>query len=211
MEESSLTGWCYSLAPGLVLRVREQPPGAEAGTQVILVRPGEAFPPSHPTTRLCLDLLREALASGSVQSLLDVGCGCGVLSLASLALGVPRVIGVDISLRAAQVTRENARKNGLAGRMMVVQGSTECVKVPFDLVVANLPWEVQMDKAPELHRLAGAKGRLILSGFRDHRENLLLKRYLKLGRSLQSRLVKDFSHPELPPQISFNWVAWLLA
>jgi ribosomal protein L11 methylase PrmA len=114
-------------------------------------------------------------------------------------------------MEAARVTRENAGENGLAGRMMVVQGSSDCLQASFDLVAANLPWEVQMDKAPELHRLAGAKGRLLLSGFRDNQENLLLKGYEKLGRSLQGRLVKDFSHPELPPEISFNWVAWLLA
>ena len=84
--------------------------------QILHVSSGEAFPPGHPTTRLCLDLLREALAAASVQSLLDVGCGAGLLSLAAAALGVPRVVGVDISQAAVQVTRENARDNGLAGR-----------------------------------------------------------------------------------------------
>ena len=61
------------------------------------VRRGEAFPPGHPTTRLCLDLLREALAAAAVPSLLDVGCGAGLLGLAAAALGVPRVVGVDIA------------------------------------------------------------------------------------------------------------------
>ncbi|MEW6386469.1 MAG: 50S ribosomal protein L11 methyltransferase [Thermodesulfobacteriota bacterium] len=211
MEESSPSGWSYPLAPGLVLRTRRPPPGAGAGVRVILVRSCEAFPPSHPTTRLCLDLLREALAPGPVPSLLDVGCGCGVLSLAASVLGVLRVVGVDIASEAARVTWENARENGLAGGIMVAQGSTECVKARFDLVAANLPWEVQMDKAPELHRLAGAKGRLLLSGFRDSQEQSLRELYQKLGRSLKRRVDKDFAHPELPPGISFNWVAWLLA
>ena len=101
--------------------------------------------------------------------------------------------------------------NGLAGAIRVVQGSSDCLKAPFDLVAANLPWEVQLDQVPELHRLAAAGGRLILSGFRDNQESPLLERYQRLGRSVKQRLVKDFQHPELPPDLSFNWVAWLLA
>ncbi len=91
-----------------------------------------------------------------------------------------------------------------------MQGSTEGLGVPFDLVLANLPWEVQMAKVAELDRLAAAGGRLILAGFRDNQEALLLEGYQGLGWSLKRRLVKDFHHPELPPEISFNWVAWRL-
>ncbi len=209
MKESPQSGWSYHLSPRLVLRTR-QPDAAEAAAQVLLVQSGEAFPPGHPTTRLCLDLLREALAAGSVHRLLDVGCGAGVLSLAAAALGVRRVVAADIDLRAARATQENARGNGLAQAITAVQGSSECLKIPFDLVLANLPWEVQLDKVSEFDRLAAAGGRLILSGFRDDQEKLLLESYLRLGWSLKNRLVKDFQHPELPPEISFTWVAWSL-
>lgn len=178
--------------------------------QIIHIRCAEAFPPGHPTTRLSLDLLRAVLAVAPVKSLVDVGCGAGLLSLAVAALGVPRVVGVDISPAAVQVTRENARNNGLAGALQVVQGSTECLKGPFDLVIANLPWEVQMDKVSELDRLAAKGGRLILSGFRDNQEDRLLRSYQNLGWSLAQRLIKDFRHPELPQDISFTWVAWRL-
>jgi ribosomal protein L11 methyltransferase len=204
------SGWSYRLSPQLVLRTRWEPQGTEPLEQVLRLRGGEAFPPGHPTTRLCLDLLREALAAASVTSLLDVGCGTGLLGLAAAALGVPLVVGLDIATGAAHVTRENARENGLAGALKVVQGSTECVKGPFDLVIANLPWEVQMDKVSELDRLVALKGRLILSGFRDNQEDLLIKSYQRPGWSLDRRLIWDFQHPELPPDISFTWVAWLL-
>ncbi len=204
------SGWSYRLSPHLMLRSRCEPQGAEPLEQVLRLSRGEAFPPGHPTTRLCLDLLREALPLASVNSLLDMGCGTGLLGLAAAALGVPRVVGVDIAKGAAQVTRENARENGLAGILKVAQGSTECLKGPFDLVIANLPWEVQMDKVAELDRLSASRGRLILSGFRDNQEDLLIKSYQRLGWLLDRRLIWDFQHPELPPDISFTWVAWLL-
>jgi ribosomal protein L11 methyltransferase len=209
MADSQPAGWSYRLSPRLVLRTRlpEQP---EAGERVLLVQSGEAFPPGHPSTRLCLDLLREALHQAAVNRLLDIGCGAGVLSLAAAALGVPQVVAVDIAFAAARATRENARENGLAGSILAMQGSTEGLKAPFGLVLANLPWEVQLDKVEELDRLTAAEGHLILAGFRDNQEKLLLDGYQSLGWSLKRRLVKDFYHPELPPEISFNWVAWRL-
>jgi ribosomal protein L11 methyltransferase len=211
VSEQQPSGWSYRLSPHVVLCTRGEAQGAEPSDRVLRLRRGEAFPPGHPTTRLCLDLLREALAAAAVPRLLDVGCGIGLLGVAAAALGVPRVVGVDIAKGAAQVTRENARENGLAGALRVVQGSTECVKGPFDLVVANLPWEVQMEKLSEFDRLAAPRGRLILSGFRDNQENLLIKGYQGRGWSLSRRITWDFQYPGLPPDISFTWVAWLLA
>jgi len=210
LAEVQPSGWFYRLSPRLVLRTPGRSQGIEPAPQVLVVTSGEAFPPGHPTTRLCLDLLREVLAPGGVHTLLDVGCGSGVLGLAAAALGVPRVVGVDICGQAARVTRENTRDNRLGGSLTVVQGSTQCLKGPFDLVAANLPWEVQMDKAPEFDRLAAPGGRLQLSGFRDNQENPLRQSYRRLGWTLRRRLIKDFHHPELPPDISFTWVAWLL-
>jgi len=183
---------------------------AEPPDTILRMQVGEAFPPTHPTTRLCLDLLREALETGSVTSLVDVGCGTGVLGLAAAALGVPLVVGMDLVWRAAQVTWGNARDNLLAGSLKALQGSTECVNFRFDLVMANLPWEVQLDKVSELDRLAAPEGGIILSGFRDNQEDLLLENYRKLAWSLDRRIVSDFWHPELPPDISFTWVAWSL-
>jgi ribosomal protein L11 methyltransferase len=191
---------CTHLPPG-------RPPPAE---QVLWLKSQEAFPAGHPTTRLCLDLLRQAVAAQAVGRVLDLGCGVGVLSLAAAALGASRVLGIDISRKAALATRENTRENALAGLISVAQGSSECLKGPFDLVLANLPWEVQMDKVTELDRLAAPQGRLILSGFRDNQEDPLIESYLDLGWAVNQRLAKPFRHPELPADLSFTWVAWLL-
>jgi ribosomal protein L11 methylase PrmA len=208
--EPGPAGWSYRLAPGLILGDSRRQGGDPGSLEVLAIESGRAFPLGHPTTRLCLDLLTGTLARKTGESLVEIGCGTGVLCLAAAALGVPRVIGLDIARQAVRVTRRNARNNGLAGAIRVVQGSSDCLRARFDLVVANLPWEVQMDKVSELHRLTAAGGRLILSGFRDNQEDQLLEGYRKLGWTLSRRLVKYFSHPELPPQISFNWAAWLL-
>jgi len=200
----------YRLSPRLVLCSPEDPYAAGPGEQVLRLTSGEAFNPTHPCTRLCLDLLKEALAAGPARSLLDVGCGTGVLGLAAAALGVPRVVGVDLNRDAARITRENARANGLAARLTAVQGSSECLRGPFDLVAANLHFDVQMAKVAELPRLAAPNGRLILSGFRDSQEEALLEHYRQRGWRLSRRLVKEFSHPELPRDMSFTWAAWLL-
>ena len=198
------------VSPQLILVTLKEAQSSEPPPSTFMVEFGEAFPPTHPTTRLCLDLLREALDAERVNYLVDVGCGSGILSLAAAAWGVPRVVGMDKFAGAASITRLNSQGNALAGALLVIQGSTECLKTQFDLVMANLPWEVQMDKAAELDRLAAPEGSLVLSGFRDHQEDPLRENYTRLGWSLNRRLVKYFWHPELPPDISFNWVAWSL-
>jgi ribosomal protein L11 methylase PrmA len=204
------SGWYYHLGPDLRLGNGQQTKGAGTSEKVLVIKSGRAFPLGHPTTRLCLDLLTEALAARPGGSLVEIGCGSGVICLAAAALGVPRVTGLDIDKKAVKATRQNARANGLAAAIQVIQGSSECLKAHFDLVVANLPWEIQMDQAAELHRLAAPGGRLILSGFRDNQEEQLLANYQTWGWTRSNRLIKYFSHPELPPQISFNWAAWLL-
>jgi ribosomal protein L11 methyltransferase len=183
---------------------------AESSTKILKISIGEAFNPTHPTSRLCLDLLTKNLVAARLNNLLDVGCGAGLMGLAAAALGVPVVVGVDLAGQATRETLENARKNRLSGPLKVVRGSTECLKAAFDLVVANLPWEVQMAKAPELDRLAAPGASIILSGFRPSQEGPLLAAYQRLGWFLSRREIKEFRHPELPAGMDFSWVAWVL-
>ena len=174
------------------------------------LRSGGAFPPTHPTARLCLELLAEMFTTVPPASVLDVGSGTGVLGLAAAALGAPLVLCLDIAADAVRMTRENARENGLVAQVRVVQGSTEGVRGRFDLVLANLPWEVHLEKGLEFSRLAFPSGALILSGFRDDQEHRLRDIYQQGGWSLIQRRLREFRHPELPPHLSFTWVAWLL-
>ncbi|OGP72113.1 MAG: hypothetical protein A2Y80_06765 [Deltaproteobacteria bacterium RBG_13_58_19] len=201
----------YRLAPHLALRSSWRPYRAKPQEQVLILRGGPAFPPAHPTTRLSLDLLKEALTARPVIRLLDLGCGSGILALAAAALGVSRVVGVDLSWQALRVSRTNAEKNGLTEAVGWVKGSTESLRGPFQVIVANLPWAVHREKVGELDRLADSDGTLILSGFRDTQEEALLHSYQKRGWGRTGRCTRDEWLPELPPERSFTWVAWSLA
>jgi len=200
----------YRLSPALVLRSRWRPYRRRPGEQVLVLAAGSVFPPSHPTTRLCLELLAETLAETPGPRLLDVGCGSGVLLLAGVAAGARVGVGVDLSWRAAATTRDNARANGLAAPVQVIRGSTECLRGKFGLILANLPWAVQMDKTTEFTRLAAPDARLILSGFKDTQEDELRSLYQQTGWIIEHRRTRDESVIELPPEKSFTWVAWRL-
>ena len=200
----------YRLSPELVLRSRWRPYRPRPGERVLVLTTGSVFPPGHTATRLCLDLLPETLAGVPCPRLLDVGCGSGVLLLAGVAAGARFGVGVDLSGRAAATTRDNARANGLADSVLVIRGSTECLRGEFGVILANLPWAVQMDKVAEFTRLAAPDTRLILSGFKDTQEEELRARYASAGWVLKNRLTRDEWVIELPPEKSYTWVAWRL-
>jgi ribosomal protein L11 methyltransferase len=200
----------HRLTPELVIRSPWRPFRARHGEQSLVLEGISVFPPSHPTTHLCLDLLKRALALRPGAHILDVGCGSGILSLAALALGAPRAVAVDISGRAVHQTVANATRNGLQARLVAVRGSTECVQGPFDLVLANLPWGVHLEKVEEFCRLVGPNGVLIIAGFKDTQEEPLLTSYQTRGWSVLEHGSRDSWAPEPPPELSYTWVAWLL-
>jgi ribosomal protein L11 methyltransferase len=200
----------YRLSPSLALRSPWRPHRPRPGERVLVIQSHRAFPPGHATTRLCLDLLAEALERGAVRRILDVGCGSGILTLAAAALGVPFCAGVDLSWPAARLSRENARQSLLSASVRIIQGSTEALRGVFDLLLANLPLGVQLEKAAELNRLAAPQGALILSGFKDTQEEALWELYRPAGWSCCRRLTREEWVIELPPEKSFTWVGWLL-
>ncbi len=116
------------------------PPWLEppADAPAVVIDPGRAFGTgAHPTTRLCIELLAD-VARGS---LLDVGCGSGVLSIAALRLGFAPVVALDVDPVAVEVTRANAAANDVRIDAYVVDAVTGTLP-RADVVVANVTAEI---------------------------------------------------------------------
>jgi ribosomal protein L11 methyltransferase len=144
------------------------------GVLAIVVDPGRAFGTgAHATTRMCLELLAET----PLGSLLDVGCGSGVLAIAAARLGFAPVLAVDRDAAAIEATTRNAAANGVAVEA-AVGDARELPLPPVDAVVANLTQPLVEELAGRLDtRVAVTSGylagcRFELRGFRrrDRRE-----------------------------------------
>jgi ribosomal protein L11 methyltransferase len=135
----------------------------------------------HPTTALCLELLEAMVESQRPQAVLDVGTGSGILSLAALALGVPRATGIDIDADALHVAAENARANGMADRVTLAHGSAGTVSGAFPLVLANVLAAPLVEMAPTLVRRVSHHGSLVLSGIPRSAAEEVGRAYRHLG------------------------------
>ena len=97
----------------------------------------------HPTTQACLEAIDIACAGGRVGVTLDLGTGTGVLALAAARLGCAKVVAVDFNYLAAVTARRNVLENGLAERIVVVNGrAEEHLALGADLLVANIHYAV---------------------------------------------------------------------
>lgn len=108
------------------------------GRIVINLDPGLAFGTgTHETTRLCLEVLEKIVKEDT--TVLDVGCGSGILGIASLLLGGKSAVGVDIDPMAVKTAKENAVLNNVEDKFTAIEGNfTEKVSGKFDIVVANI-------------------------------------------------------------------------
>ncbi len=135
--------------------------------------PGMAFGTgSHPTTRLCLEWLCEAVEPG--LSVLDYGCGSGILGIAAVKLGASEVLGVDIDDKALDAARENARRNAVT---LDTRHSREPLEARFDLVVANILTNPLRVLAPMLAARIAPGGRIALSGVLEAQAEIVIEGY----------------------------------
>ncbi|MEO1766640.1 50S ribosomal protein L11 methyltransferase [Thiobacter aerophilum] len=126
----------------------------------LVLDPGLAFGTgSHPTTRLCLEWLDEALTPGA--SVLDYGCGSGILAIAAKKLGAGEVAGVDIDPQAVAAARENAAANGVAIAFAL---PGELSGAQYDVVLANILANPLRLLAPALAAAVRPGGTIVLSG-----------------------------------------------
>ncbi len=129
----------------------------------IILDPGLAFGTGdHPTTSLCLEWLAEQTLPG--KTILDYGCGSGILSIAALKLGAKEAWAVDIDPQALEVTRQNAIHNAIHAGLNVMHPSVLPRGFQADIVVANILSGTLIELAPEIKGRVRADGFLALSG-----------------------------------------------
>lgn len=128
----------------------------------VMLDPGLAFGTgTHPTTALCLTWLDGQELGG--QTVIDYGCGSGILGIAALKLGAGRVIGVDIDPQAIEASRENAARNGVENGVELYLPADR-PQLQADVLVANILAGPLRELASDIASLVKPGGRLALSG-----------------------------------------------
>ena len=151
---------------------------------IVLINPGSAFGTGeHESTRLCLSLMRAITLPDA--SVVDTGCGSGILGIAALKMGAKDCLFRDIDPSALNNLRENIALNEVSGEVeqaSLLEGLTK----QYDLVLANITADIlsKMDNAGEIVHKGGY---LIMSGIIDKYEIPLLEKYLSMGFSLVKR------------------------
>ena len=139
-----------------------------AGVIALSIEPGSTFGMGdHPTTMLSLRALRRAIVPGA--SIIDVGCGSGVLAVAACRLGASHADAIDISPAAVPIANENAARNGVAALVTVSTTPLAEVSGVYDIVLANILAPTLVDLAPDLRRVLAPNGVLIVSGILSER------------------------------------------
>lgn len=147
----------------------------------VLLDPGLAFGTgTHPTTLLCLQWLARQLLDG--VTVIDYGCGSGILAIAALLRGAQHADAVDIDPQALLATQENARRNELETNRIATFLPTDYPArtypdMPADVVIANILAGPLMELAPRLTQLTKPGGKLCLSGILDNQADAVMGVY----------------------------------
>ena len=191
-DEDWLHEWKKHFHPlqiGKVLIVPEWDKGAHASDVVFRIDPGSAFGTGqHATTMLCVHALQDRIISG--DTVLDIGCGSGILSIISLLLGADTVISCDIDPAAIEVTRRNAQLNPVNTNQLQVhvgdilsspQLQKDIQERKYKVIAANIVADVIIKLAPAIPALLDIGGVFIASGIITERIADVLAAYADCG------------------------------
>ncbi len=142
---------------------------------IVRLDPGLAFGTgTHPTTSLCLSWLDATRLEGC--TVVDYGCGSGILGIAALKLGAATVFAIDHDPQALQATAENARTNGVGDRISIMApGQRDDIQA--DITIANILSGPLIELAPLLSGMTETGGRIVLSGILDQQAEAVSKAY----------------------------------
>ena len=145
------------------------------GKTVLNIDPKSSFGTGqHETTSLCLSILEKNIKGG--ENVFDLGCGSGILSIASLLLGAEKALSIDIDENCIITTKENAEINGVSDRIEALAGNCNegalrmrVTGEKYDVICANIVADVIISFLPLLEKVLNKNGLLMLSGIIDTR------------------------------------------
>lgn len=160
----------------------------EENTVCLLLDPGLAFGTgTHPTTALCLEWLASHDLTG--KTVIDYGCGSGILAIAALLLGAKIVHAVDIDPQAITATEDNAVKNNVQNKIICcLPEQFKVTNVKADVVLANILAKPLIDMVGQITGLVVSKGQLVLSGILSEQADSVIDAYrafLPLNKAVQ--------------------------
>lgn len=142
----------------------------------VMLDPGLAFGTgTHATTALCLEWLEGQDLHG--KTVLDFGCGSGILGIAALKLGASRVVGVDIDPQALQASEDNAQRNGVAAQLELYLPADQPATLQADVVVANILAGPLVELKDVILGYLRPGGALALSGILDTQAEMVQQQY----------------------------------
>ncbi len=155
------------ISPALLIKPSWSKKRARRNQAVVVLDPGLSFGTGqHPTTSFCLEQLAARRVVGTRQSLLDIGCGSGILSIAAAKLGYTPVRAFDFDPEAVRVARENAAQNGVK----IPVARQDLTKLPvrsaerYDVVCANLIFDLLLAERRRILNRLKPDGTLVLAG-----------------------------------------------
>jgi ribosomal protein L11 methyltransferase len=156
----------------------------------VMLDPGLAFGTgTHATTAMCLGALDAAMSGG--ESVVDFGCGSGILAIAALKLGASKALGVDNDPQALAASRDNAARNKISAdqfdAVMPEDGRLSAWSNVANVVVANILAGPLLSLAQELIQLMAPGGRLLLTGVLEEQAAKLIEHYAHVGLEVTDR------------------------
>jgi ribosomal protein L11 methyltransferase len=151
---------------------------AKEGEKIIDIDPGMAFGTgTHETTRMCINAIEKYMKQG--DSLIDIGCGSGILSIAAAHLGAQRVIAVDLDKLAVKVSKENVELNGFSDIVDVRYGDlTEVIDEKADVIVANIIADIIAKLSENIADFMKEDGYFISSGIINDKKDFVISKLI---------------------------------
>ena len=163
---------------------------AKTGEKIIRLDPGMAFGTgTHPTTKMSLFALEQVLRGG--ETVLDVGTGSGVLSIASSLLGAKSIYAYDLDEVAVRVAQENIDLNAGTENIHVATGNLlQGVDIQADVIVANILADIWINMTEDAYRLVKDEGYLIMSGIISEKWEMVRESAEKAGFFLETHMIQ---------------------